>query len=71
VRGHGGGRSSRRGGMSRVLLAAAALVVLAAAGVASGAGATWDVYPGEGALIQDATCAAGGYDLCACGSECS
>ena len=32
--------------MTRLLLVAAALVVVLAAGVVSGAGAEWDVYPG-------------------------
>ena len=40
--------------MTRLLLVAAALVVVLAAGVVSGAGAEWDVYPGEGTPIQDA-----------------
>ena len=47
--------------MTRLLLVAAALVVvLAAAGV--GAGAEWDVYPGEGTAIQTAIDGAGEGD---------
>ena len=47
--------------MTRLLLVAAALVaVLAAAGV--GAGAEWDVYPGEGTPIQAAIDGAGEGD---------
>ena len=47
--------------MTRLLLVAAALVVaLAAAGV--GAGAAWEVYPGEGTPIQTAIDGAGEGD---------
>ena len=51
--------------MTRLLLVAAALVAVLAAGVVSGACDEWDVYQGDGTPIQDATCGAGGYDLCA------
>ena len=43
-----------------MMMAAALVVVLAAAGV--GAGAEWDVYPGEGTSIQDAMDDAGDGD---------
>ena len=48
--------------MTRLLLVAAALVVALAAGVVSGAGAEWDVYPGEGTPIQAAIDGAGEGD---------
>ena len=48
--------------MTRLLLVAAALVVVLAAGVVSGAGAEWDVYPGAGTPIQDAVDGAGEGD---------
>jgi len=40
--------------MTRLLMVAAALVAVLAAGVVSGAGAEWHVYPGAGTPIQDA-----------------
>ena len=43
--------------MTRLLPVAIAVVL--AVGVVSGAGAEWDVYPGAGTPIQDATCGAG------------
>jgi len=55
--------------MTRLLLVAAAVVAVLAAGVVSGAGAEWDVYPGEGTPIQDAIDGAGGYELCARGTN--
>ncbi|CAD7774989.1 MAG: Periplasmic copper-binding protein (NosD) [Candidatus Methanoperedenaceae archaeon GB50] len=47
--------------MTRLLLLVAGVAVLAA-GVVSGAGAEWHVYPGAGTPIQDATCGAGEGD---------
>ena len=45
------------------LVAAALVAVLAAAVVVSGAGAEWDVYPGEGTPIQTAIDGAGAGDM--------
>ena len=46
--------------MSRLLLVAVGVVL--AAGVMSGAGAEWDVYPGAGTPIQTAIDGAGAGD---------
>ena len=40
-----------------------AMLVLACMGAAAGAGAEWDVYPGEGTPIQDAIDGAGAGDM--------
>ena len=48
--------------MTRLLMVIAALVAMLAAGVVSGAGAEWDVYPGAGTPIQNAIDGAGDGD---------